>query len=235
MNNFGQYSGQLVKTISEVDKGELNYYDVILYKGVERNTDWENYRLISDVPLSGESFNYKDKYDYDVYVKKKDKIIVLLALNKEILKVFRDILGNPVKNLITNIVQIDVDSFVRYFDPRLNKKNDNLDLFNELDPDVSSKIKKKYLLTYISATYPPHDELLTTINLWGKNISKSDIYINYLEKLSFSRCGIKRMDYNEKEFVRFSNEGSLQLIIQNNKNLSEFENFISYLISINII
>ncbi|WP_141400541.1 hypothetical protein [Magnetospirillum sp. 15-1] len=176
---------------------------------------WDEYLLHSPIPLSDE-VDKQQRYQYQIFIVRGFTMMVFLAHRRKI-----------IDYVISNIIDKKIS-------PKLEKVN----------IAISDMIKhcggaeSEFLVTSMHGRFSGPDTQLSSIALYGDDVTQSSIYINYHNLFNFHSAGLGRRLFDglprvrspeDREIVHVASDGFIYLYLSTRsraKELLEVVNFI---------
>lgn len=180
-----------------------------------KNDGWVRFEYISQVSLL-----YEDEYQLPPYTY---KLILRRSGNKALLLSESDAIVNNVISTINTVsskthlnkVYIDIDRFVKMVTD---------------DPDI-------YRLTFVHAKVNAFNNSLSSLSLYGDDISRTSFFRDHLELFTCWTCGIRKISSRDlpsvtgrnDELIRISNNGRVSFDYKKSNFGENIDNALGYL------
>ena len=188
------------------------------YKGYSFNlTRWDEYELLSPIPLGEEQLDRQPPYKYQVFIVRGHGKIIVLAERKRISEyVIAAILD---KRIFPNFrkVSIYIDKMIEFCQAQ----------------------DSEFLVTSLVGRFSGPSRSIRTISLYGDDVTDSPVFRDHFHLFNFFSCGLGRRLYDgiprlkpneDGEIVRLGNDGGVTLNQTSRIRASEFIRVLSFVL-----
>jgi hypothetical protein len=178
---------------------------------------WDEYRLISPIPLADEPEGSRKAYEYSIYIIRGFGKIILLADRRRV-----------AEYVITNIVE------KRIF-PNFRKVPIYLDRLIDFCREPASE----FLITSLYGRFSRPGRQLRTMSLFGDDVTDSELFKQNSHLFNFYQCGLGRRLFDglpslrpneEGEIARVGNDGFVMVNLGDRRRATEFMRVVSFVL-----
>lgn len=179
-----------------------NDFRISIKEGTINNKEWTIGTIKSNIAFKKEETSPPYEYHFYFIEKRGASLSIVLSENKELATK----LLNEMQKLNRAIFPIRINTEI---------------ILNNIDTYTFAREtgrENKFIVNYLFAKIEGMQDKLTSITLYGKDVLKSVLYLNYKDNFNSLTCGlaIEEGAFNFSEISRVSNDGYISFYVNDN-------------------